>query len=132
MHPLVYHPRRNLLHFHAEHKIVTQAYGSMFYGKPEFLKHKAVLAIAKRHSKSAAQVLLRWGLQKGFQVIPKSVRASRIEENARLSDFELTSDDVTRLDGLQGELNAYWDPLEHPVDIGDTSHGDYLYTDKEL
>ena len=60
----------------------------------------AVLDIANRHGKSAAQVMLRWHLQEGRSAIPKSVRASRIRENFEVFDFELTGEETRRLDEL--------------------------------
>ncbi|MCE1180384.1 MAG: aldo/keto reductase [Micrococcales bacterium] len=57
-------------------------------------------AIARRHGKSNAQVMLRWHLQQGRSAIPKSVRPSRIAENFDVFDFELTPEELTTLDGL--------------------------------
>jgi diketogulonate reductase-like aldo/keto reductase len=56
--------------------------------------------IARAHGKSPAQVMLRWGLQQGRSVIPKSTKPSRIEENIDVFDFELTDDEMTAVDGL--------------------------------
>lgn len=54
--------------------------------------------LAKKHSKSPAQILLRWGLQKGFVILPKSVTKSRIEENRNIYDFELDAEDMRSLE----------------------------------
>jgi len=59
-----------------------------------------VLAVAARYGKTAAQVLHRWALQLGVAVIPKSATAARIEENAKLFDFELSEVDMRILNGL--------------------------------
>jgi diketogulonate reductase-like aldo/keto reductase len=56
--------------------------------------------IAEAHGKSAAQVMLRWGLQHGRSVIPKSVRPARIAENFDVFDFELSADEMEAIDGL--------------------------------
>ena len=61
------------------------------------LEDSAVLAIASRLSKSPAQVVLRWGLQTGSIVIPKSVTPSRIVENSQIFDFELSEEDLAAL-----------------------------------
>lgn len=53
--------------------------------------------LAKKHNKSPAQILLRWGLQKGFVILPKSVTLSRIEENRNIYDFELSKEDMDSL-----------------------------------
>lgn len=60
-----------------------------------------VIGIAEAHGKSPAQVLLRWGLQHGRSVIPKSTKRHRIAENIDVFDFELTADEMKALDGLE-------------------------------
>jgi methylglyoxal/glyoxal reductase len=63
-----------------------------------------LLAIAKKYEKTAAQVLVRWGLQHGFVEIPKSTKKLRIEENARVWDFEISEDDMQALDDMDEYL----------------------------
>lgn len=60
-----------------------------------------ITKIAATHGKSTAQVMLRWHIQEGRQVIPKSVRRERIIENVDVFDFELTADELARLDALE-------------------------------
>lgn len=67
-------------------------------------KHPALVKIAEKHNKSAAQVLLRWGLQQGFVVIPKSVKKERIQDNMRLFDFSLDESDMQSLENLDEHL----------------------------
>lgn len=63
--------------------------------------------LEKKYDKSAAQIILRWNLQKGVVTIPKSVHKNRIESNAQIFDFELSSDDMAYLDGFdKGERNG--------------------------
>jgi len=57
-------------------------------------------AIAKTHGKSPAQVMLRWGLQHGRSVIPKSTKPSRIAENIDVFDFKLSAEEMSSIDGL--------------------------------
>lgn len=65
--------------------------------------------LAKKYNKTPAQVLLRWSLQMGFVPLPKSETKSRIEENCRLYDFELSEEDMKTLD--TGEYSpCAWDP----------------------
>ena len=59
-----------------------------------------LLAIGAKYGKSAAQVMLRWHIQKGIQVIPKSTRPERIAENFDVFDFDLTGDEVAQIDAL--------------------------------
>ena len=91
----------------AAHGIVTQAWspigGITSYrnqGGTSTFDDPAILGIAEKHGKTAAQVMLRWHLQEGRSAIPKSVQASRIRENFDVFDFELADDELRRLDGL--------------------------------
>merc|ERR1719231_2078790 len=112
MHPMVLAERQELMDYCNEKGIVIQAYGSIFFGKTEWLTDKRVTDIVASHpGKTAAQVLLRWGLQKGFQLIPKSVKRHRLEENMQIFDFTLTAEEVSLLDGMSGDLGAYWNPV---------------------
>lgn len=64
------------------------------------LENEVVLAIAKRLHKSPAQVVLRWAIQRGISVVPKSTNAGRLRENLALFDFELSEDDMSSIRGL--------------------------------
>lgn len=87
--------------------VLTQAWspigGITFYREGEHtstLEDPAIVKIAESHSKSPAQVMLRWHLQEGRSVIPKSTKPHRIAENFDVFDFELTTDEVAAIDGL--------------------------------
>jgi diketogulonate reductase-like aldo/keto reductase len=91
----------------AEHGIVTQAWspigGITFYREGEHtstLEDPTIVKIAESRSKSPAQVMLRWHLQEGRSVIPKSTKPYRIAKNFDVFDFELTTDEVAAIDGL--------------------------------
>jgi len=93
--------------FNAEHGIVTQAWspigGITFYrdsGHTSTLDDPTIVKIAGSHGKSPAQVMLRWHLQEGRSVIPKSTKPGRIAENLDVLDFELTPGEVAAIDGL--------------------------------
>jgi diketogulonate reductase-like aldo/keto reductase len=93
--------------FNAEHGIVTQAWspigGITFYRDGEHtstLEDPVIAEIARAHGKSPAQVMLRWGLQHGRSVIPKSTKPERIAENIDVFDFELTAEEMSAIDGL--------------------------------
>ena len=93
--------------FGAEHGILTQAWspigGITFYrdsGHSSALQDPIILGIAQAHGKSPAQVMLRWGLQHGRSVIPKSTKPARIAENIDVFDFELAADEMAVIDGL--------------------------------
>lgn len=74
-----------------------------------------LVPLAKKHNKTPTQILLRWGLQQGFVILPKSVTPSRIEENTGLYDFELDKEDLEALDTGAYEPCA-WDPTIEPLE----------------
>ncbi|MCX4553912.1 aldo/keto reductase [Streptomyces sp. NBC_01387] len=84
---------------HAEHGIHTEAWSPLGQGKG-LLEVPTIVAIAQKHGRSAAQVVLRWHLQTGNVVIPKSVTPSRIKENIDVFDFELDADDLAGIAAL--------------------------------
>src|SRR5829696_6872582 len=91
----------------AEHGILTQAWspigGITFYRDGQHtstLQDPVIGEIAEGHGKSATQVMLRWGLQQGRSVIPKSTKPQRIAENIDVFDFDLTAEELTAIDGL--------------------------------
>jgi diketogulonate reductase-like aldo/keto reductase len=96
----------------ASHGVVVEAYSPLTKGAR--LAHPVVLDVAARAGRSPAQVLLRWGLQRDLVVLPKSVRAERIRENAAVFAFELDEADMARLDGLEEGLATGWDPRGAP------------------
>ncbi|MFD6968987.1 aldo/keto reductase [Streptomyces sp. NPDC059979] len=97
LHPLF--PQAELRAVHAGRGIATEAWSPLGQGK-ELLTLPAVAAIAAAHGRSAAQVVLRWHLQHGNIVIPKSVTPARIRENLDVFDFELGAADMAALDAL--------------------------------
>ena len=92
--------------------IQVEAYSPLT--KARRLRDATLRAVASRVGRSPAQVLLRWGLQKGFVVIPKSARPERIRENAAVFDFELSVEDMALLDGLDEGLHTGWNPEAAP------------------
>jgi len=68
----------------------------------------------RSETKSTAQILIRWALQHGLAVIPKSANRRRICENADIYDFEITPEDMRRLDGFNENLRTCWDPTLAP------------------
>lgn len=99
---------------HAEHGIATEAWSPLGSGKG-LLEVPTVLAVARKHGRTPAQAVIRWHLQTGNVVIPKSVTPSRIAENIDVFDFELDADDLAafaaldegkRLGPNPGEFNA--------------------------
>jgi 2,5-diketo-D-gluconate reductase A len=85
--------------FHREHGIATEAWSPL--GQGAALTHPVITRLAERHGKTPAQVVLRWHLELGNVVIPKSVTPRRIEENFAVFDFELTAEDAQEIAALE-------------------------------
>lgn len=104
--------RRELRAFHAEHDIVTVGWGPL--GLREKLPERpAVHEVAKETGQGLSRTILRWAVQQGVVVIPKSASAQRQEENADLFGFELSEDQMAAMDHLDlGEEQA-WDADTH-------------------
>ncbi|MFD4988570.1 aldo/keto reductase [Streptomyces sp. NPDC058374] len=93
---------------HAEHGIATEAWSPLAQGA--LLKNDTVTAIAARHGRTPAQTVLRWHLQLGNVVIPKSVTPSRIRENLDVFGFTLTDDEMAAVAALDEGLRTGPDP----------------------
>jgi len=118
LHPLC--QQRELLAFMKTKSVIPVAYSSLAplsswrndddpedsgkdRGRDAVAKASEVLeAIAGRHGKSTAQVLLRWGVQKGYKILPKSIKLARMQQNLDI-DFVMEAKDMADLDGLRGE-----------------------------
>jgi 2,5-diketo-D-gluconate reductase A len=117
VHP--YFRQSQLLAVDAEHGILSQAWspigGITFYRNGSHgstLEDATITGIAAAHGKTAAQVMLRWHLQQGRQVIPKSVRPARIAENFDVFDFELTPDQLAAVDALDTGVRGGPEPAQ--------------------
>jgi diketogulonate reductase-like aldo/keto reductase len=109
-HPFLH--QRALLAYCRLHAIQLEAYGPLVRGQR--MDHPILKRVAARHHRTGAQVLLRWGLQHGLVVIPKSVHAERIRENSDLYGFALEAEDMDALDGLDEGFRTSWDPTDAP------------------
>ncbi|MFF3948146.1 aldo/keto reductase [Streptomyces sp. NPDC001902] len=92
-------PQGGLRAFHAGHGIATEAWSPLGQGRG-LLDEPALAALAAKHGRTPAQVVLRWHLQLGNVVIPKSVTPSRIRENIDVFGFELDGEDLAAIDAL--------------------------------
>jgi 2,5-diketo-D-gluconate reductase A len=90
--------QRELRAWHLEHRIATEAWSPLAQGG--LLVNETIAAVAARHERTPAQAILRWHLQLGNVVIPKSVTPARIRENFEVSDFELSDDDIAEIGAL--------------------------------
>ncbi|WP_426361935.1 aldo/keto reductase [Streptomyces sp. E-08] len=90
--------------FHGEHRIATEAWSPLAQGA--VLDDPAIVAIAASHGKTPAQVVIRWHLQLGNVVIPKSVTPARIRANLDVFDFVLTDEEMAAIAGLDRDLRT--------------------------
>jgi 2,5-diketo-D-gluconate reductase A len=107
------HPRlqqRDLRAWHRAHHVATEAWSPLAQG--DLLEDATIEAVARRHEKTPAQVILRWHLQLGNVVIPKSVRPERIRENFELFDFELGDEEMAEIARLDSGERVGADPAE--------------------
>ncbi|KAG0016957.1 hypothetical protein BGZ80_008747 [Entomortierella chlamydospora] len=104
--------RREIISFCESQNIAIEAYSPLSRGHK--LQDPVVNKIAAKYSKSAAQVLIRWSLQKGHIVLPKSAKKERIEQNSEVFDFELADGDMEVLDSLDEGYVSGWDPTTAP------------------
>ena len=83
---------------HAEYEIATESWSPL--GQAKALDDPTLLELARKHGRSAAQVVIRWHLQEGLVVIPKSADPARMDENLAVFDFQLDPEDMERLRGM--------------------------------
>ncbi len=106
-----YHPRLTQKEVHSfcqENGIQLEAWSPLMQG--QLLDHPVLKEIANTYNKTIAQIIIRWDLQNGVVTIPKSTKAHRIVENASVFDFELTKEDMMRIDQLNQNLRVGPDP----------------------
>ena len=120
LHP--YFQQKALQALHREHGILTQAWSPMggitsYYGGGKVSFDDPVLkSIAGAHGKSTAQVMLRWHLQQGRSVIPKSIKPARIAENFDVFDFELDAAQLAAIDALETGIRSGPEPASITLD----------------
>lgn len=111
MHPFLY--RRDILEYCQERGIQVEAFSPLARGRR--LEDPRLAEVARRSGRTPAQVMLRWGVQKGMVVIPKSVTPSRLQENTGVFEFALSPEDMDLLDGMnENWRTTTWDPYSFP------------------
>ncbi len=103
---------RELMEYCRKSRIQVEAYAPLTAGNR--LRDPRIAETAARHGRTSAQVLLRWGIQHGLIVIPKSAHRDRIVENGRIFDFQLSEEDMADLDNLHDGYRTSWDPTNVP------------------
>lgn len=95
--------------FLEENNVQIQSWGPFAEGKNNIFQNEVLSSIGAKHNKSVAQVILRWLMQRGVVVIPKSVRKERMEENFNIFDFELSNDDMKAITLLDTNESLFFD-----------------------
>ncbi|MED4454108.1 aldo/keto reductase [Metabacillus fastidiosus] len=106
-----YHPRltqKELLSFCQNNNIQLEAWSPLARGR--FFDDPILVELSQKYEKTAAQIILRWDLQTGVVTIPKSVHEHRIIENANIFDFELSNEDIAKIDSLNQNERVGSDP----------------------
>jgi 2,5-diketo-D-gluconate reductase A len=109
LHPLL--NQAELRAANAEHDVLTEAYSPLAVGR--LLDNPTVTSVAAEYSRTPAQVLIRWSLQLGNVVIPRSAKPERIAENLDVFDFELAAEHMDALNGLNDGTRVREDPLTY-------------------
>lgn len=89
--------------------VQPESWGPFAEGRNNIFQNELLRAIAEKYQKSVAQIILRWLMQRGIVVIPKSVRKERIEENFNVFDFELHNDDLAAIATLDTKTSSFFD-----------------------
>ncbi|WP_150307427.1 aldo/keto reductase [Planctomonas psychrotolerans] len=110
LHPIF--QQRELKEFQAQHGIQTEAWGPLGQGKYDLFGMSAIQDAAKAHDVQPAQVVLRWHLQTGNIVIPKSNSRDRMAQNFDVFGFELSGDEMAAIDALDENRRVGGNPLE--------------------
>ena len=111
LHPFFQQPEA--LKLMAEYDVVPEAWGPFAEGKHGIFTNPVLVEIGQKYGKSAAQVALRWNIDRGVVVIPKSVHKDRMEQNFDIWDFKLNEDEIERITALDlghSEIVNHFDP----------------------
>ncbi|KAJ1982084.1 hypothetical protein H4R34_001844 [Dimargaris verticillata] len=105
--------QKKITQYCQQHNIVIEAYSPL--AQATKAEDRVVQAIARRHQKTWAQVLVRWSLQRGFIPLPKTANPDRLASNVDVYDFALSDDEMQQLDQLDSDCHICWDPTSEPL-----------------
>lgn len=104
-----FHQQTETQKFLSENNVQIESWGPFAEGRNDIFQNKLLGSIGEKYGKSIAQVILRWFVQRGVVVIPKSVRKERIAENFNIFDFELTARDMDTIETLDTKETLFFD-----------------------
>ncbi|WP_418969230.1 aldo/keto reductase [Alloscardovia omnicolens] len=105
----VLHQQIDDVNYMRDYEILPQAWAPFARGKNDIFYHEVLQEIAKKHKKTVAQVIVRWLLQRGIAVIPKSTTPARISQNYDVWDMELTEDDMHSIGAMDTATSQFFD-----------------------
>jgi diketogulonate reductase-like aldo/keto reductase len=111
-HPFIYEDQKEVLEYCKKNKIVVEAYSPL--ARARDMENTTLHAIAVRHGKTIAQVMLRWAIQHGTVPIPKSTNPGRTKENIEVFDFDLAEEEMNTINRLSTNKRVTWDPTNLP------------------
>ncbi len=104
-----FHQQTEAHTFMQENKVQTEAWAPFAEGKNNIFSNDVLVAIAKKHDKSVAQVILRWVTQRGIIVLAKSIKKERMVENLNVLDFKLSADELNAISSLDKKTSSFFD-----------------------
>ncbi len=104
-----FHQQVDAQAFMQQHGVQIESWGPFAEGKHNIFNHEQLVAIGNQYDKSAAQVTLRWLIQRDVVVIPKTARRERMAQNLAVFDFELSADDMTAIAALDTKESSFFD-----------------------
>lgn len=96
----IYHQQNELKEYADKYGIQMEAWAPLAEGRDGAFHDETIKSIGEKYGKTAAQVMLRWNIQRGVVVLPKSTHKKRMQENFHVFDFELSEDDMTKIAAL--------------------------------
>lgn len=117
----VWHQQWPAQKFMEQENIQPEAWAPFAEGNNDVFNNPQIKEIAAKHEKTTGQVMLRWLIQRGFVVIPKSVHQDRVAENLAVFDFELDADDMAKLKALNKNQSTIYDEMNPQIPMS-TSH----------
>lgn len=104
-----FHQQIEAQKFLEENKVQIESWGPFAEGKNNIFQNELLLSIGKKYSKSIAQIILHWLIQRGVIAIPKSVRKERMKENFNIFDFKLSEEDMNEIKQLDTKASLFFD-----------------------
>jgi len=101
-----YHPylqQKEVIKKMEPYKTIVEGWSPLVHGAENIFKEENIIKLSEKYKKTCAQIILRWHIQKGVVVLPKSVHYERIKENFEIFDFELTEEEMKSFDVLDGK-----------------------------